>query len=167
MSDAKLIIVMGVSGCGKSSVARQIANDLSYPFIEADDFHSEQAKNMMANGIPLTDEIRIPWLKRMTDHLSQKPLISSVLAYSGLKRNHRELFRELGFQTLFIHLTGSIDVISQRMQARSEHFMPESMLQSQFDAMQWPKDEIDIVDIDVQQTLEHIIQQAHGVILER
>ncbi len=156
----KLIIVMGVSGCGKSSVASQLANDLAYQFVEADDYHSEQAKNMMAKGIPLTDEIRLPWLNRIIVHLRQQPLKNSVMAYSGLKREHRQLFRECGFNTIFVHLTGSIALISQRMQARTGHFMPESMLQSQFDSMQWPEGEVDVVDIDIQQSLADIIEQA-------
>ncbi|MFB1033748.1 MAG: gluconokinase, partial [Sinobacterium sp.] len=114
----KLIIVMGVSGCGKSTIGKQLADDLGYEFIEADDFHSVAAKQQMANGIPLTDTMREPWLERLTQHLCQGKLVDSVLAYSGLRRRHRQLFRELGFSTLFIHLTAEIDIISHRMSQR-------------------------------------------------
>ena len=96
----KLVIVMGVSGCGKSTVGKQLALDLGYTFIEADDFHSVAAKQQMANGIPLTDVMREPWLKRLCQHLDQEVLVDSVLAYSGLRRRHRQLFRELGFYAI-------------------------------------------------------------------
>jgi gluconokinase len=160
----KLVIVMGVSGSGKSTVGEQLARLLGYEFIEADDFHSVAAKQQMANGIPLTDAIRDKWLRRLTQHLCQGTLVDSVLAYSGLRRRHRQLFRELGFTTLFIHLTTDLDTISQRMSLRAGHFMPESMLASQFSSMQLPESEADIISLDVSADLQHIIDMAHGAV---
>lgn len=168
----KLIIVMGVSGCGKSTVGKQLAEDLGYQFIEADDFHSVTAKQQMANGIPLTDAEREPWLQRLTQHLIQPStqhsiqgkLVDSVLAYSGLRRRHRQLFRELGFSTLFIHLTAEMDIISQRMSQREGHFMPESMLASQFSAMELPEAEPDMITLDVSADLAHIFKRAQAAV---
>jgi gluconokinase len=160
----KLIIVMGVSGCGKSTIGKQLAYDLGYEFIEADDFHSVAAKQQMANGIPLTDTMREPWLERLTQHLCQGKLVDSVLAYSGLRRRHRQLFRELGFSTLFIHLTAEIDIISHRMSQREGHFMPESMLASQFRSMELPKAESDIISLDVSADLQHTCKSAQAAV---
>ena len=160
----KLIIVMGVSGCGKSTVGKQLADGLGYEFIEADDFHSVAAKQQMANGIPLTDSMREPWLERLTQHLGKGTLVDSVLAYSGLRRRHRQLFRELGFSTLFIHLTAEIDTISHRMSQREGHFMPESMLVSQFSAMELPKAEPDMISLDVSADLQHICKGAQAAV---
>lgn len=161
---AKLVVVMGVSGCGKSTVGKQLSQDLGFEFIEADDFHSVAAKQQMANGIPLTDDIREPWLNRITQHLSQGQLVDSVLAYSGLRRRHRQLFRELGFNTLFIHLTAELDTISQRMSQRAGHFMPESMLASQFSSMELPEAETDIISLDVSADLPSILKKAHAAV---
>jgi gluconokinase len=160
----KLVIVMGVSGCGKSTVGKQLAKLINYEFIEADDFHSVAAKQQMANGIPLTDAMRDPWLRRLTQYLCQGTLADSVLAYSGLRHQHRQLFRELGFTTLFIHLTTDLDTISQRMSLRAGHFMPESMLASQFNSMQLPEYEADIINLDVSADLQPIIEIAHAVV---
>jgi gluconokinase len=160
----KLVIVMGVSGCGKSTVGKQLAQVLGYEFIEADDFHSVAAKQQMADGIPLTDAMRDPWLRRLTQHLCQGTLVDSVLAYSGLRRRHRQLFRELGFTTLFIHLTTDLDTISQRMSLRAGHFMPESLLASQFSSMQLPKSEADIISLDVSADLQHTIEMAYAAV---
>jgi gluconokinase len=160
----KLIIVMGVSGCGKSTVGKQMALDLGYKFIEADDFHSAAAKQQMANSIPLTDVMREPWLKRLNQHLKQEVLVDSVLAYSGLRRRHRQLFRELGFSTLFIHLTAEINIISQRMSQRVGHYMPESMLASQFSTMELPDAEADMISLDVSSDLQHIIKRAYAAV---
>ncbi|MFT5923686.1 MAG: gluconokinase [Paraglaciecola sp.] len=161
----KLVIVMGVSGCGKSAVGKQLARLLGYEFIEADDFHSVAAKQQMANGIPLTDAMREPWLRRLTQYVCQGTLVDSVLAYSGLRRQHRQLFRELGFTTLFIHLTTDLDTISQRMSLRAGHFMPESMLASQFSSMQLTEYEDDIISLDVSVDLQHIIEMAHAAVV--
>jgi gluconokinase len=160
----KLIIVMGVSGCGKSTVGSKLAEYLGYEFIEADDFHSVAAKQQMANGIPLTDAMREPWLNRLTQHLGQGALVDSVLAYSGLRRRHRQLFREIGFSTLFIHLTAEMDTISQRMSQREGHFMPESMLASQFSSMELPEAEPDMISLDVSADIKHVFETAQAAV---
>ena len=163
-SAPKLIIVMGVSGCGKSSVGSAIAHDLGYQFIEADDYHSERSKKHMAAGKPLTDAMREPWLQRLCDKLCEQPKQNTVMAYSGLRRKHRQRFRELGFDTLYIHLYGELDVVLQRMQKRNGHFMPSSLLASQYEALELPDAEPDVVTLDLGIDLQHIVERAHAVV---
>ncbi|KXI27126.1 gluconokinase [Paraglaciecola hydrolytica] len=163
-SKLKLIIVMGVSGCGKSSVGSTIAKDLGFQFIEADDHHSAAAKKHMAAGKPLTDAMREPWLQRLMDIISASPQQNTVMAYSGLRRKHRQRFRELGFDTLYVHLYGEQEVILRRMQKRKDHFMPTSLLASQYSALELPDAEPDVVTLDIGIDLQHIVERVHAVI---
>ena len=99
-----LIIVMGVSGTGKSTIAQEIAKRLGYAYVEADDFHTINAKYLMAKNIPLTDVIREPWLARISKEITSLYFMKKhvVLAYSGLKALHRDKFRQLNYKTNFI-----------------------------------------------------------------
>lgn len=146
---SKLIIVMGVSGSGKTTLAKILSNQLQWRFVEADDFHSLEAKQQMQNGIPLTDAIRLPWIARICQHLNNNGQENTVLAYSGLKQQQRQLFREIGYKTLFVLLHGDFDIIKQRVAQREAHFMPTSLLQSQFDALQLPTAENDCLILDI------------------
>lgn len=159
-----LIVIMGVSGCGKSTVGAKIAKDLNIQFIEADDYHSEASKKHMASGKPLTDAMREPWLQCLMEVISEHPRRSKVMSYSGLRRKHRQRFRELGFNTLFVHLYGESEVILTRMKARKGHFMPASLLQSQYDALELPDAEPDVVTLDIGIDLQHIVERVHAVI---
>jgi gluconokinase len=149
----KLIIVMGVSGCGKTTLAKILSNQLQWRFVEADDYHSIEAKKLMQNGVPLTDSMRLPWIAKICQYLNNNSPENTVLAYSGLKKEHRQLFREIGYQTLFVLLHGDFEIIKQRIGQREGHFMPTSLLQSQFDALQIPANEPDsiILDIDAEE----------------
>lgn len=147
-----LFIFMGASGTGKSRLAKHIADEVSLVFIDADDFHSAQAKKHMAENKPLTDEMRAPWLVRITEHLafifSQGN--SVALAYSGLKSSHRDLFRELPFYCHFFYLAANKQVIAKRMTQRKSHFFSVELLDSQFEAMQAPLPrELDVNSINV------------------
>lgn len=148
-----LFIVMGVSGTGKSSLAQQMADELSLVFVDADDFHSEQAKRHMAANKPLTDEMRAPWLAAIIAELNalHQQGKSVALAYSGLKSAHRELFRVLGFHCHFFYLVASKAVISERISNRESHFFSAELLDSQFEAMQTPllsEQDISTINID-------------------
>jgi gluconokinase len=147
-----LFIVMGVSGSGKSSLAKQLANELLVTFIDADDFHSVQAKEHMAANKPLTDEMRKPWLASILAHLqslSQQGK-SVALAYSGLKSMHRTLFRQLPFHCHFFYLVGDKSVIAKRISEREKHFFSAELLDSQFSAMEPPlPDEEDVSAINI------------------
>jgi gluconokinase len=161
-----LFIVMGVSGTGKSSVAQKIAEELSFVFIDADDFHSTKAKLHMAENKPLTDEMRIPWLARITDHLillySQGH--SVALAYSGLKLAHRQLFRQLPFSYHFFYLTADKDVIAKRMSQRQNHFFSLGLLDSQFTAMEPPlSNESDVSTINVSRHFSEVTDDINSL----
>ncbi|WP_041737107.1 gluconokinase [Colwellia psychrerythraea] len=148
-----LFIVMGVSGTGKSSLAKQISDEFSLVFIDADDFHSAEAKKHMAANKPLTDEMRSPWLSSITDHLvllSQQGQ-SIALAYSGLKSVHRNLFRDLPFYCHFFYLIANKNVIANRISQRKNHFFSSDLLDSQFEAMEPPLlSELDVSTINIE-----------------
>lgn len=165
---AALIVVMGVSGSGKSTLASHLADQFNLAFLEADDFHSEEAKSLMAAGTPLTDELRMPWIMRICDtlkeHLAKGE--SCVLAYSGLKRQHRKLIKETGFENLVLHLDGEQALIQERMEARADHFMPSSLLKSQFDAMESTDDDCDTLKIDIRLPPAQILEIAADKVCE-
>lgn len=154
------IIVMGVSGCGKSTVGRLLADRLGWPFIESDDYHSAEDIQNMANGIPLTDEDRWPWLNRLHNLLvgfsaQGQPV---VLACSALKQSYRNLLAQDLNNVLFVYLKGDYDLIFERMSNR-RHYMQAGMLRSQFDALEEPLDalilEINEPPIEIAEKILH------------
>ncbi len=157
-----LIVVCGVSGSGKTSVARELARLTDLPFLDADDFHSEQARQMMTRAVPLNDELRTPWIESICVHLRQmsKAGHSCVLAFSGLKQSYREPLRHTGHRVIFLMLEGSEALIRSRLQQRQAHFMPGSLLESQFRTLETPIDEPDVVTLDVSPPLEAVVQAA-------
>jgi len=132
-TDAPLVVVLGVSGSGKTTVGTLVAEELEVPFVDADDLHPASNVAKMAAGIPLDDDDRWPWLARVGEELSTARRTGSglVIACSALKRSYRDRIRSLAPQTVFVHLDGERDVIAQRMAARCDHFMPASLLDSQ------------------------------------
>ena len=146
-----LIIVMGVSGSGKSSVAQSLAETYGYRYLDADDFHSDEAKAHMAAGTPLTDAMRIPWVNNISAYLTEcaQLNVSCTLAFSGLRKAHREQLRRLPFRLAFIYLKGKRETIAQRMSSRQDHFMPTSLLDSQFASMEDSSGESDVLPIDI------------------
>lgn len=155
-----LIIVMGVSGCGKTTLGKQLADALGYSFMEADHYHSATSLAKMARSEPLTDADREPWIQRMCDHLRTCARGGHVLAYSGLRRAHRQAFRELGYRTLFLHLEGPASVILERLQQRADHFMPPDLLDSQLAAMDPANEEEDMIPLDLTLSLTQQQEQA-------
>jgi len=137
---AHVIVVMGVSGSGKTTVGRRLAERLSWPFYEGDNLHPPENVQKMSDGQPLTDEDRRPWLERIA-HLIAEQLArgqSAIVASSALKRSYRERLRQGRENVVFVHLQGEFDLIRQRMQAREDHFMGVEMLRSQFEALEPP-----------------------------
>jgi gluconokinase len=149
--EPQAIIVMGVAGSGKTTVALALSKRYAYEFLDADDFHTADAKAQMAAGLPLTDEQRKPWLALMRRELRRHAQEgrSSVLAFSGLRAAHRKYFRESGVPVRFLFLHASTEVIAKRMAGRRGHFMPLDLLTSQIDALQHPYAEPDVINIDV------------------
>lgn len=135
-----IIYVMGVSGSGKSTVGKLLAEMLGVDFIDADDFHSPSNRNKMESGLPLTDEDRAGWLQvvqRLAEEQSQKG--GAVIACSALKENYREtLSAGIPIPVYWVLLEGSFELIQSRMHQRVGHFMPPSLLQSQFDSLEVP-----------------------------
>lgn len=125
------LVVMGVSGCGKSTIASAVAERAGATFVDADDLHPPANVAKMAAGIPLTDEDRMPWLDAVGDVIAQHPDVKVVVACSALKRSYRDLIRARGGSVLFAHLAGSRDLLAARMGARGDHFMPLTLLDSQ------------------------------------
>ena len=164
MSDTsmKLVVVMGVSGCGKSSIANALAEHFNYEFVEADDFHPQENIDHMASGHSLTDEMREPWIQLLQAHLKQsaKSGRSCVLSFSGLRRLHRAKIRDLPFDSLFLHLEGNKDLIASRIEARTGHFMPSSLLESQYQALESASRKEHIVSIDISKTVDQVISLA-------
>ena len=149
------IIVMGVSGCGKSSMGQKIAAYFGFPFFDGDDYHSEANVEKMRQGIPLTDEDRFGWLKTLNGILKEHP--TAVVACSGLKPEYREILRHDVNDLGIIYLQGDFDTIWQRHQKRDGHyFNGKEMLESQFDTLVEPKDEADVITVDIRQSIEQV-----------
>ena len=125
---------MGVSGSGKSSIGVLLGRALGLPFKDADDLHPQSNKDKMSAGIPLTDEDRWPWLDLVACTLTLPG--GAVIACSALKRSYRDRIRKLAPDTVFVHLTGSEALLTERLTNRKSHFMPVSLLQSQIQTLE-------------------------------
>lgn len=125
------LVLMGVSGCGKSSIGAALSTRLGVPYLDGDDLHPPENIDRMRQGIALTDADRAPWLRLVSAALrDQAPVI---VGCSALKRGYRDLLRAgAGGPVRFVHLSGARDLIMARMQARSGHYMPPALLDSQF-----------------------------------
>ena len=162
-----LFIVMGVSGSGKTAIGKKLATELNKhtdcEFLDADDFHSPQAKQRMAANLPLDDGMRKPWVASIMNKLTQLHSQNKhvVLAFSGLKFQHRECLRTLKFTSYFYHLHGDINLIQARMLERKNHFFKPALLASQFLAMEAANvKEKDIIQIDVAGLFDDVYQQV-------
>jgi gluconokinase len=129
------VVVMGVSGSGKSTVGAALARRLGVPFADADAFHPQANIAKMAAGTPLTDDDRHPWLEAVGQWLARHS-DGSVMSCSALARRYRDQLRSHCPRIEFLHLTGSPELIARRQARRPEHFMPSSLVQSQFDALE-------------------------------
>ena len=131
-------VVMGVSGCGKSSVGIRLAAALGVPFVEGDLFHSAQNVARMASGVALTDDDRAGWLASLQEELRRVygHYGGVVLSCSSLKKRYRDLLREALPGLRFVHLHGDAALIGERMRARTDHYMPASLLDSQLAALE-------------------------------
>jgi gluconokinase len=128
------VIVMGVSGVGKSTVAELLARRLGVPFAEADEFHPPANVEKMRGGVPLDDDDRLPWLTDIAAWIRARDAegVSSVVACSALKRKYRDILRSGAPTVFFAYLAGSEELIGARMAARKGHFFPPALLSSQF-----------------------------------
>lgn len=141
------LVIMGVSGCGKSSVGEALSRRLGIPYFDGDDLHTANAVAKMRRGEPLTDADRWPWLDRVAQVLHDRAPV--IVGCSALKRAYRDRIRAgAGGAVTFVHLAGSRDLIAARMATRAGHYMPLTLLDSQFAALEPPgPDEAITVDV--------------------
>jgi gluconokinase len=153
MNDAKngtALVVMGVSGSGKTTVAELLAKKLGWSFMEGDRLHPPANVEKMRQGIPLTDADRAPWLDRIGDELKSWAAAakSGVLTCSALKRAYRDRIRSARADVRFVYVKGSETLIAARVAARHHEYMPASLLRSQFDALEEPTPDEQAVIVD-------------------
>lgn len=151
MNEVRVAVVMGVSGSGKTTLARALSVAWGATFLDADDFHSDEARALMAAGKPLDDDMRQPWAARIAADLQCRVADGErvSLAFSGLRRRHRDVLRATALPLRFLFLRGDAVLIGQRMRQRSGHYMPVSLLDSQFTALEDPATEGDVVVLRV------------------
>ncbi len=157
------IIVMGVSSTGKSSVGKAFADKIGAKFIDGDDLHPKANVMKMASGQPLNDEDRAPWLERIRDAVFslEKKGETGIIVCSALKKRYRDLIREGNENVSFVFLKGEFELVLKRMQDRKGHFMPVSLLQSQFETLETPQaDEHDVCHIDIDADFPEVVERC-------
>ena len=139
----KVLIVMGVTACGKTTLSKRLAEQLEVPFFDGDDFHSKASIRKMTEGIPLQDEDRWSWLRNINELALTQERVGpgAVIACSALKHKYREVLNEgLEKETLlYVYLKAEMHTIAERLRQRKDHFMNASLLDSQFQALEEPK----------------------------
>lgn len=166
LSQITALIVMGVSGSGKSTIATDLAQRLGWPMIEGDDLHPPANIDKMSHGIPLTDADRKPWLETIAAHIDEwrRGGVRGVVTCSSLKRAYRDILRAGHGDVRFVYLNGSYELLFDRMQHRKRHFMPPALLQSQFDTLEVPgPDEAIAVSIDQPEAavVDDVMKELH------
>lgn len=149
----RAVVVMGVSGCGKTSVGEALARRLGARFIDADDFHPPANVDKMRQGMPLDDDDRAPWLARLNAVLREAVARDEpvVLACSALRRRYRDALADHLPELRFVHLSGSYELIEARLALRRHRYMPSSLLRSQFEALEAPTEAVVVaIDADVE-----------------
>ena len=153
------VVIMGVSGSGKTTVGHNVAALTGHAYRDGDDMHPAENIAKMSAGTPLNDADRWPWLTAIGTWLAAQPA-GTMVGCSALKRSYRDLLREHCPDVIFVHVAGEFDVLAERMQHRAGHFMPASLLQSQFDTLEpLEADEAGAV-FDVDQPEEEIARQV-------
>jgi len=165
------IIVMGVSGSGKSTIGLKIAQQLGVKFIDGDDLHPKANILKMAASQPLNDADREPWLERIRDacfSIEQKNE-TGVIVCSALRKDYRDQIRDGNKAVTFIYLDGSFDLILTRMKARAGHFFTgDDMLISQFNTLELPlKSEVDVLSVPIDGTIEDIVELSVTALISK
>ena len=153
-----IIVIMGVSGSGKTTVGRQLAAALHWEFSDADEFHSPPNVEKMKSGVPLTDKDREPWLRSIRDAIERwkRDEPGHVVACSALKKRYREALGRNDPDVRFIYLHGGFELISERLKSRKGHFFNPALLRSQFEALEDPEDAL---VVDVSKEPQEIVSQ--------
>ncbi|MGO4385450.1 gluconokinase [Specibacter sp. RAF43] len=154
------VAVMGVSGAGKSTIGALVADAMNIPFLDGDSLHPMANIGKMAAGTPLTDDDRWPWLDIVGNELANTRARGIVIACSALKRSYRDAIRTNAPDTIFLHLDGTLDVLSSRLEGRSGHFMPKELLASQLAALEPLGEDERAVVIDISAGITAILAEA-------
>ena len=155
------VVVMGVSATGKTTVGEQLAEELGCEFVEGDSLHPRRNIEKMEHGTPLTDDDRWPWLEAIAEMVAVRDheRISTVVTCSALKRSYRDLLAGAA-PTFFVHLHAPFEVLEKRMAHRTKHFMPTSLLRSQFDTLEPLGDDEAGAVVDVTPPLDEVVEEA-------
>ncbi|MCW4352018.1 gluconokinase [Hoyosella sp. YIM 151337] len=156
------LVVMGVAGVGKTTTASLLARELGWKRAEADEFHPQANIDKMSAGIPLGDDDRTPWLRAIRDWITDRAEAGEnvVLTCSALKRSYRDVLREANARVRFVFLHGPAPVVAERIGQRSGHFMPPSLLNSQFGDLEPLQSDEDGVTVDLRDNPERIVTCA-------
>ena len=160
-----VIILMGVSGSGKTTVGQRLAQELGWPFYDGDQFHPQANIAKMQQGIPLTDADRWPWLQALRAHIATwlQQGVSAVLACSALKQIYREYLIVDEAEVRLVYLKGAYDLIHERLAQRHGHFMPPGLLASQFAALEEPERGVVVDVMHSPDMIVALIRQRLGV----
>ena len=150
---------MGVAGSGKSTLGAALAERLSWPMIEGDDFHSDENRAKMHAGVPLTDGDREGWLRTLAAELQRHPR-GSVLTCSALKSAYRDILRAASTGLAFVFLDISEDEALRRVRARGQHFFAPQLMRSQFETLEVPVDEPGVLQLDAGLPLQNLVEQT-------
>jgi gluconokinase len=159
---ARVVVVMGVSGCGKSTVAALLAGREGWPFEEGDSLHPQANVDKMHAGHPLTDEDRAPWLEKVAAWIESTLDAghNGVITCSALKRAYRDVLDRRHHGVVFVYLAGDQATIAARLAVRQGHFMPPGLLQSQFDSLEEPTDDEPAIRVNIGPAPEEIVQHV-------
>ena len=163
-----ILIAMGVSGCGKTTIGEMLAERLKCDFADADSFHSQANKDKMHKGIPLTDEDRWPWLAAIRASIEEKQAdgTTHVYACSALKRVYRDILRKGDKDVTFVYLKGTPELLHERIKTRTGHFFDPALLQSQLDTLEPPGPD-EAIEVDIALTPEQIVDKVLNEVKDR
>jgi gluconokinase len=156
-----IVIVFGVSGAGKTTIGKLLAEQLGWQFYEGDDFHPRANIEKMRSGRPLTDEDRWPWLERLREQITRSIIAkdNAVLACSALKRAYRDRLR-VSDDVTFVFLRGDYALIEKQLRQRRGHFMNPELLRSQFADLEEPEPDEDVLTVDLGRTLQEVVEEV-------
>lgn len=155
-----IVLIMGVSGSGKTTIGAMLAGRLGWKYAEADDFHPPANVEKMAEGVPLTDEDRRPWLRAIATWMREQT-DPAVVTCSALKRKYRDILHESRPDLRLVYLDGSKELIAARLAARHGHFFPRQLLDSQFADLEPPAPDEDALVVSIDQSIEKIVEEIH------
>lgn len=156
--NVRIVILMGVTGSGKTTIGQLLAKDCNWPFYDGDDFHPTANVDKMRRGIPLTDEDRAPWLA-VLEHLIRDLITqaqSAVISCSALRQSYRDRLAANRDEVIFVYLKGDYDLARERLLSRKDHFVKADLLESQFDTLEEPEG---VLTIDTAQEPDVIVGQ--------